>query len=295
MTRAPAPAHALRHSSRHFIIGGMRSPLIRRCIRDALLFGLAAAAGLAADAATLAANPVVVAVRHGDCAGAVNRVNRDPASNDAETAFLAGRMLDEGICVQKDPATAAHFFARAADLGDHSAEIDYAAKVGLGEGVQQNYERAGMLCRQAGVDPQSTMQTYALGYACTVSNVAAERLRQSLPRGAFRPNSGPLLVDFTPGTAQMRVHATPRVGVDELHTGSNLRLPLIDAHKEIEAAWRNAIATVPKPDASHLDNETIELALDVDMTLEGGHEPSQRTSSQNFGSITRGDIRPEGQ
>ena len=285
----------MRRAGCPFIISDMNFPLIRGCIRDALLFGLAAAAGSAAGAATLAANPVVVAVHHGDCVGAVNRVNPDPGSNDADTAFLAGRMLDEGICVQKDPATAAHFFARAADLGDHNAEIDYAAKVGLGEGVQQNYERAGMLCRQAGVDPKSAMQTYALGYACTVSEVAAELLRQSLPRGAFRPNSGLLLVDFTPGTAQMRVHATPRVGVDELHTGSSLRLPLIDAQKEIETAWRNAIVAVPKPDASHLDNGTVELALDVDMTLEGGHEPSQRTSIQNFGGLTNGDIRPAGQ
>lgn len=268
----------------------MNSLLTRCCIRDLLFFGFAAVPALG-YAASLASNPVAIAVHHGDCAGAVKLVNPDAAANDAETAFLAGRMLDEGICVQKHPATAALFFARAADLGDHGAELDYAAKVGLGEGEQQNYERAGMLCRQAGLDPKAAMQTYALGYACTVSDLAAELLRESLPKGAFRPNSGPLLVDFTPGTAQMRIRSTPRVGVDEAHTGSNMRSPLIDAPKEIDKAWSGAIAAVPKPDTSHLDNETIELTLDVDMTLEVGHEVSQRDLMQHFGSLVIGDVK----
>jgi len=37
-----------------------------------------------------------------------------PAANDREAAFITGRLLDEGICVQPDPVNAAHFFGRAA-------------------------------------------------------------------------------------------------------------------------------------------------------------------------------------
>jgi hypothetical protein len=39
-------------------------------------------------------------------------------------------MLDEGICLQKDTAAATDFYARAPDLGDKSAALDYASKVG---------------------------------------------------------------------------------------------------------------------------------------------------------------------
>jgi hypothetical protein len=258
------------------------------------ILGLATVAAPFGYAASLASHPVVVAVRHGDCTAAVNYINQDAASNDAVTAFLAGRMLDEGVCVKQDPATATYFFERAANLGDHSATLDYAAHVGLGEDVPQSYERAGTLCREAGTDPKAELQTYALGYACTVGDLAAKLLRETLPKGAFRSNSGPLLVDFTPGTAQMHIRSTPGVGLEEAHTGTNLPRPLIDAPKEIEKAWRSAIAAAPSPDASSLGNNTVELTLDVDMTLEPGRQGAQRMLIDNMGALGGGDVRPAG-
>jgi TPR repeat protein len=89
-----------------------------------------------ASATALSSHPLIVAVRLGDCNAAVKLVNPIVNSNDDQTAFLAGRMLDEGICVKKDPVAATDFFARAADLGDKSAALDYATKVGLGTGTE---------------------------------------------------------------------------------------------------------------------------------------------------------------
>jgi hypothetical protein len=40
---------------------------------------------------------------------------------------------------------------------------DYAAKVGLGVGTEQDYARAGELCRAAGVDDQKQLSAAALG------------------------------------------------------------------------------------------------------------------------------------
>jgi hypothetical protein len=242
-------------------------------------------------ATPLAAHPIVVAVRHGDCAAAVKLVNANVAAPDQQTAFLAARMLDEGICVQKDQLAATEYFARAADLGDQSAALDYAAKVGLGEGVEQSYERAGILCRAAGLDPRATLSAYALGYACTLRAVAGELLRETLPKGAFQSGISVAMVEFSPAKPELQVHSTPRVGLEEAHTGSNVRNPLIDARQEIEKAWRSALALVPKPDASRLDVQSIELPLDVDMTLEVGHDSNRRGND----TLLYGDIKKIGQ
>jgi hypothetical protein len=254
------------------------------------LAALAAASSAQALTSTLASHPMVIAVHHGDCVGAVKLVNPEIGANDEQTAFLAGRMLDEGVCVQKDPVTATLYFARAADLGDKPATIDYGAKIGLGEGAEQSYERAGIVCRTGGLDPQAKLPTYALGYACTVGALAGERLRESLPKGAFRSNSGTLVVAFSPASGSMTIKSTPQVGAADTSTGSNLRSPIINAPQEINKAWHDAVEAAPKPDPTHLDDETILLPIDVDMTLELGREALNRIDSRNLGTLMRGDF-----
>ena len=266
-----------------------------------LLMNMRGAGGLAAialglglttlaSATALSSHPVVVAVRHGDCNAAVKLVNPTVRSNDDQTAFLAGRMLDEGICVKKDPVAATDFFARAADLGDKSAALDYATKVGLGTGTEQSYERAGDLCRITGLDPQARLSRYSLGYACTVSGVAAELLRENLPRAAFQGSPAAVIVDFSPASAEMHIRATPHVRLGDAPTGSTLRKPVVDANQEVEKAWRDAVAAVPKPDAKQLDNQVVELSLDVEMVLENSRDVS-RGDAQYFQHIPPGDVQ----
>src|ERR1700733_3194367 len=90
-----------------------------------------------ATAAFLPSNAIVIAVRRGDCSAAVRLINPDVTANDVQTAFLAGRLLDEGVCVHEDSVASAHYFAHAAELGNREAVLDFAAKVGLGEGTEQ--------------------------------------------------------------------------------------------------------------------------------------------------------------
>jgi TPR repeat protein len=245
-----------------------------------------------ASATALSSHPVAIAVRHCDCVAAVKLVNPRVASNDDQTAFLAGRMLDEGICVQKDAVAAADFFARAADLGDKNAALEYATKVGLGIGAEQSYAHAGDLCRVTGLDPQTLMSRYSLGYACTVSGVAAALLREKLPRAAFSGNPAVVIVDFSPASAQMHIRATPHVRLGDAPLGSSLRRPVMDAQQEVEKAWRDALAAVPKPDATQLDGQVVQLALDVDTTLEDGRDVS-RPNRQEFRPILPGEYLRE--
>jgi hypothetical protein len=257
----------------------------------AIAFAVCLAAPAAAT--SLSSHPVVIAIRRGDCVAAVKLLNPDVELNDDQSAFLAARMLDEQICVQKDTVAATHFFARAADLGDQEAALDYAAKVGLGDGIDQSYERAGRLCRAAGLDTQGRLTAYSLGYACTVRGLADELMRQSLPKGAFRPGAPAVArVEFSPASSQMRVRATPAVAAADAATGSNLRKPLVNAEQEIEKAWRSAMAAVPKPDSAQLDDQSVELPLDLDLTLEDSRALVRNT--QPLGTLVQGDVRPAG-
>jgi hypothetical protein len=262
-----------------------------RWTRGLVLVALSAGFTMLACATPMASQPLVVAVRRGDCAGAVKLVNPVVASNDDQTAFLAGRMLDEGICVQKDPVAAALFFAGAANLGDQAAALEYATKLGLGVGAEQSYAHAGDICRKAGLDPQARLSDYSLGYACTLRGVTGELLRESLPAGAFTASSGAARLEFSPASAEMRVRATPTVALRTAVTGSNLGRPAVDAQQEIEKAWRHALAAVPKPDSAQLDNQAVELTLDLDMTLESGREGKLQTKSST-GQVFQGEIHP---
>jgi hypothetical protein len=244
---------------------------------------------------TLASHPVVIAVHHGDCLGAVKLINSQTSSIDDQTAFLAGRMLDEGVCVQKDSASAAQYFARAADLGDKSATIEYGAKIGLGQGADQSYERAGIMCRSGGLDQEAKIQTYALGYACTVGELTGTFLRVSLPKGAISTNGAALVLTFSPASSSMTVKSTPSVRLAASSTGSYLRTPLINVLQEINRAWHEALAAAPKPDPTLLNDEPIVLPIDVDMTLEIGREALNRLNNGSFGTLLPSDVLMKGQ
>ena len=210
---------------------------------------------------------VIAQIARGDCGSAVKIANDNFESDEPQLALLVGRMLDEGICTARDPAAALGYFARASALGAHAAAADYAAKIGLGEGAEQSYERAGEICQGAGLDPQRRLSRYSLGYACTVASVAAEQLRTSLPRGSFQPG-GVVLVELTPADAGVRIRTTPPVALSDAAIGSNVRRPLIDAQREVTRALRDALTVVPRPDPARLDKLPVEVPLDVDMTLE---------------------------
>jgi hypothetical protein len=235
------------------------------------------------------------ATTHGDCDTAVRLANEDLAGNDAQAIFLAGRMVAEGVCVQSDVPGATPYFKRAAAAGLPAAEVDYGVQIGLGEGAEQSYEQAGNLCQKGGLLPQpvGSSSVYSLGYACTLRGLVSRQLRQSLPRGAFVPNTGIAQVSFNPATGIMQIRSLPRVASsDNATTGSYLPQPLFDAKATIDKAWKDALGAVPKPDASRLDNFGMDLTLDLDMTIEGGKGSRGTDKRLEGGSIMPGEVHP---
>jgi len=242
-----------------------------------------------AATATLASDPIVLAVRHGMCSKAVDELNAKIGLKDGSTAlFVGARMLDEGICVKQDRELAAQFYARSMEMGEPNAALEYAAKVGLGEGEPQDYQRAGDLCHTAGLDPGGRMSFYSLGYACTVRGVVGRMLRETLPKGAFRIPTSPAVVEFSPGNSQWRIVSMPKAERAEARTGATIGVLLVNTQEVIEKAWRGALMAVPKPEAANLGSGMVEMAIDMDLTLEAGRDDPRNT--QNNGQLFLGDV-----
>jgi hypothetical protein len=235
----------------------------------------ATTADAAASTAPLSGD-LVNALKKNNCVAALKLINPLVTSNDEQTSFIVGRMLAEGLCVKKDTTAAADYFEHAATLGYNPGRLDYASMIGMGVGAAQDYERAGEICRHAGVDSQAQVSLYTLGYACTVRSVASRVMRESIPKNAFKLGADPALVEFAPASAKLTINSTPPVRMGEPPLGSHLGAPLIDANSEINRAWKEAVAQVPKPDATKLDEQAIALSMDLDLTLESGRPDGKK-------------------
>jgi hypothetical protein len=247
---------------------------------------LGAATVVSAATQSAASQSIVKAVRKGDCDKAVKQMNDAVSSSDASAYFLAGRLLDEGVCVKQDSAGATSYFKRAFELGDRASALDFGTKLGLGQGVEQSYEHAGEVCRAGGLDAQGKLSTYSLGYACTVRGVASTLVRDNAPRGAFM--GGVALVQFTPRSAAMQIRSLPQIARGAPLTGTTVGRPVIDGSAAIEKAWGDALAQVPKPDQTRLDGKSIDLPLDVEMTIESGKD----TRRVDQGALLPGELNP---
>ena len=238
----------------------------------ALVAAMLPAGAFAAPSASQPSRDLVRAIARGDCDAALRVASEGKHSDDPQTIFFIGRMFAEGVCIDPDAAAATTYFSHAAAQGLPAAEIDYGLQFGLGEGVEQSYERAGQHCQQGGLEHQGGgASLYSLGYVCTVRGLASRRLRETLPRGAIMPGSRAPRVSFNPASGSMQIRTTPRVATAaDTTTGTFVQRPVIDADAFIARAWREAMSAVPKPDAARLENEGTELNLDLDMSLEAG-------------------------
>jgi hypothetical protein len=66
-------------------------------------------------------------LKHGDCSGAIKRLNEGLSQSLPEVFLVAGSMYDEGICVKPDWKKAVHFYGRAYEAGQRTAASRLAA------------------------------------------------------------------------------------------------------------------------------------------------------------------------
>jgi hypothetical protein len=257
------------------------------------LVSVAAVLGVTAATLTLAAEGAAIqqiynAFHHGDCSKAIKAVNDLIHGQNAEVDFIAGRMADEGVCIDQDSDAATAYYKASLELGNRAAGLEYGAKVGMGEGTEQSYERAGELCRTAGLDAAGQLSAYSLGYVCTVRTVAGKMMRESFPKGAIVRGGGAALVSFTASSGALVIRSLPRVGTADAQVGSNIQQPMIAPREEIKKAWLKAMTTVPKPDMTRLDSKAVDLPIDLEMTIEMGRD----STAVPQGRLLGGDVVP---
>lgn len=248
-----------------------------------LVSTLVAHQAMATTETPFAQNAVAVAVAHGNCTDAVTLAKRDVDADASQSVFVAGRMLDEGLCVEKNAIAASRFYGHAAEKGEQAAVLDYAAKIGLGEGVTQDYGDAGKRCRSAGLDAQNHVSDYSLGYVCTLRGLTSRLLRESLPADTFQTTTGARArLEFNPANGQLFVRASSRLTTTEPAVGSRIGLPLVNIQQVVEKAWHKAQDTASKPAASRLDDQLIEVTLDLDLTLEQSSNARQHKAPESI-------------
>lgn len=184
------------------------------------------------------------ALEAGDCKRTGDEVNKGIDRDDAQAYFVAGLMLDGSGCTKNDPAKAARYFQRAAELGDRNAPDFLGLLYGMGRGVPQDYATAyrWFAYPRAG-EPASAQlegqQARVAGYAYTVAHLARPRVKY--PRNAERDGvEATVVAVFDPASGrvsfeQARANAT---------VGSNVPKPqpFVDA---VSAGYAAAIVEAP--------------------------------------------------
>lgn len=184
------------------------------------------------------------ALEAGDCKRAGDEVNRGIDRDDAQAYFIAGLLLDTSGCTKNDPAKAARYYQRAAELGDRNAPDFLGLLHGTGRGVRQDYSAAyRWYVYPRGGEPAAVplegVQARVAGYAYTVAHLARPRVKY--PRNAERDGvEATLIAVFDPASGtvsfdQVRANAV---------VGSNIPKPqpFVDA---VSAAYAAAIVEAP--------------------------------------------------
>lgn len=203
------------------------------------------------------------ALARGDCEQTVKTLQAGLDAKDPEALYSAGRLYDEGACVKQDTAAAAQLWLQAAKAGHEAARLAVAVKVGLGDGVDQDYALAGSLLRggELPVKVSGEVNDYTLGYAFTAlrtmqhdfqypSALADQRVIGSAEI-KFATKDGA----FEFGTFRRSANSDqPPVGtrVDRART------PMAQA---FEVAARSALSRMKKPDPAQLSAAQVSERL----------------------------------
>jgi TPR repeat protein len=96
-------------------------------------------------------------------------------ANDSVSQYLLGREYLSGTFVTKDSATAAHWFSKAAELGEPNAQLVMGQLLDSGEGVPRDHKQAIYWYRKAAVQGMAVAQ-FNLGCAYESGNGVSQDL-----------------------------------------------------------------------------------------------------------------------
>jgi TPR repeat protein len=192
------------------------------------------------------------------CDQMIAKLNTGLERKDPQALYSAGVIYEEGACVARDPAKAAHMMRGALDAGSLEAAASLALLTGLGEGVPQDYAAAGALLAKAGLKLGNETVVagpdadYTRGYAYTWLRVAQRELRypQELRATGTRGNAE---LDFEPRSGKWKTGTFRKTSTTEdIAVGSRIDRSRGAATAAIEDAAQAANAKVPAPDRNRV-------------------------------------------
>jgi hypothetical protein len=185
-------------------------------------------------------------------------------AKDPEALYSAGRLYDEGACVKQDAALATQLLLQAARAGHNDAKLLVAAKVGLGDGAEQDYELAGSLLREARDLPikvDGDVNNYTLGYAFTAL--------RTMQRDFLYPKA--LADQRVIGTAEIRFSTKDAnfeygsfrrsANSDQPPVGTRVDRAKAPMTEAISLAGRSALSRMKQPDAAKLSAARVSERL----------------------------------
>lgn len=228
----------------------MRIVRLRPCAVLGALLGAASLAQAQSSAYTY------VAMKNLDCYQINKKIEEGKTAGDPEASYTAAQLLVRRICFKYDPKAYAKLLTRAAQAGHAEATLDLGYAHALGEGVDQDYQRAGelFLSIEGSLLPPET-DAYTLGYARAFSRLVrrlSAELIESTPKYRHALEIVVLVDPTGPNRHSVRIVGTPEPGLEA--QAEEVR-QMVD--KSVQGALRLATWNMVKPDTARLKAQPL--------------------------------------
>lgn len=246
---------------------------MHRILRGVLLVGVAAApfgAALAESNADVQRYGIEAVMNQG-CERGIAQLEAGIAAKNAQALSTAAQLHDEGTCVGREPARAAALWQQALEAGHPDAPAALALKIGLGDGIDQDYAAAGELLQRGGVKlvTDTAPDSYSLGYAYTWLQTVRQGLRYTRAMEAAGVD-GTADVVFDPRSGETRLLAFRRNRQVDTPVGTRIDRSRSVVGQAVNDAAEAAKGRVPRPDPARIGSqrfrESVVIAPTVDPT-----------------------------
>ena len=248
-----------------------------------LMLAPAGAVFATATAAAGADQYGVEAVMNLGCERGLARLETGMAAGNGHALSTAAQLHDEGTCVGRDPARAAALWQQALAAGHPDAPAALALKMGLGDGIAQDYAAAGELLQRGGVKlvADTAPDSYSLGYAYTWLQTVRQGLRYTRTMESAGVD-GTADVGFDPRSGETRLLGFRRNRLVDTPVGTRIDRSRSVVGQAVSEAAEAARARVPRPDLARVGHQRFREAVMIAPTVDPNAAQRTREVFEKF-------------
>lgn len=204
-------------------------------------------------------------IGHLNCIEANKRLNEGMNAGVAEAFYTTAQMVARRVCFKREFDAYAKLLTSASDRGHKPAMRDLGYAHGLGEGVEQDYAKAGEWLRKSGEQGGAELDDYTLGYAWTTAWQIRRRAGLSVP--IWLKHRHVVRIDLTidprrpPARAELRLVGPTPAGAEV-----EAEKLLANARAAVADSITTAAKKVPSPVIERLVDKPFTVQWDVHFT-----------------------------